>query len=338
MIHRSALILLAAGAACAAAPSPPDADPVSQSDGRYVMGTVLEISVRAADAEAARAALDASFALAERLDGLFSVYVDDSDVSRLNRSVGSQPIDPETGALLKRALEYARQSGGAFDVTVGPLVRLWMRAAESGVLPSEADLEAARALVGPEQLILEAPDRAALRRPGVSVDLGGIAKGWALDRMLPGLRERGIESALLNFGQSSTWALGVPPGEAGWRLLARAPDGGFLGVLTLRDRALSVSGSLGQFVEIEGRRYGHVLDPRSGLPLTSRRQALVVARDASHAEALSKALLVLGEVEGIALVEAQEGCEALLVDADGRAWSTVGWASAVSWVPESGPR
>ena len=297
------------------------------------MGTVLEITVHAPDAGAARAALGESFDLAERLDGLLSIYADGSDVNRLNRGVGSQPIDPETGALLQRALEYAELTGGAFDVTVGPLVRLWMRAAQSGARPSGAELDAARSLVGPGQLVLEAPDRAALRRPGVSIDLGGIAKGWALDRMLPGLRARGIENALLNFGQSSTWALGAPPGEDGWRLLARSPDGGFLGVLTLRDRALSVSGSLGQFVEIGGRRYGHILDPRSGEPLTTRRQALVVARDAALAEALSKALLVLGDGEGIALVAAQPDCEALLLDADGGAWSTPGWQRAVAFQP-----
>ena len=130
--------------------------------------------------------------------------------------------------------------------------------------------------------------RAALAHEGVSVDLGGIAKGWALDRMLPLLRERGIERALLDFGQSSVWALGAPPGAAGWRLLARGPDEGALGVLTLSDQALSVSGSLGQWVEIGGRRYGHVLDPRSGLPLERRRQALVVAPNAALAEALSQ--------------------------------------------------
>ena len=128
----------------------------------------------------------------------------------------------------------------------------------------------------------------ALAHEGVSVDLGGIAKGWALDRMLPLLRERGIERALLDFGQSSVWALGAPPGAAGWRLLARGPDEGALGVLTLVDQALSVSGSLGQWVEIGGRRYGHVLDPRSGLALERRRQALVVAPNATLAEALSK--------------------------------------------------
>lgn len=330
-----ALLALAAGAACASTTPADRAAPVQESDGRYVMGTVLEITVVARDRERARAAIDASFALAERLDRQLSVYVDSSDISRLNRGVGPQTIGAETGALLRRSLEYTTLTRGAFDVTVGPLVELWTRAAQRGVLPDPSALAEARALVGPQQLVLESPTRASLRSTGASINLGGIAKGWALDRMLPLLHEYGVESALLNFGQSSTWALGTPPGEKSWRLLARSPDGGFLGVLNLRDRALSVSGSLGQFVEIEGRRYGHVLDPRSGEPLTRRREALVVTRDAALAEALSKALLVLGERDGIALIEAQPDCEALLLDAEGGAWSTRGWEREVAGEPPS---
>ena len=121
------------------------------------------------------------------------------------------------------------------------------------------------------------PARAPRSLPGGAVDLGGVAKGYALDRVRERLGAR-VDAALLSFGQSSTWAIGRPPGASGWRLLARGPDGGFAGVLTLRDRALSVSEALGQWNEIGGRRYGHVLDPRSGEPLTRNRAALVVTQ------------------------------------------------------------
>ena len=154
--------------------------------------------------------------------------------------------------------------------------------------------------------------------------------------MRPPLREAGVAAALLSFGQSSAWAIGAPPGLEGWRLLARAPDGGFAGILTLRDDALSVSGSLGQWTEIEGRRYGHVLDPRSGEPLVRRREALVVTPSATLAEALSKALLVLGEDEGIALIESVDDCEALLLDQDGREWRTSGWQLRTDYAPVAG--
>jgi thiamine biosynthesis lipoprotein ApbE len=150
------------------------------------------------------------------------------------------------------------------------------------------------------------------------------------------VRERlgdGVAAALLSFGQSSTWAIGRPPNAPGWRLLVRGAEGGFAGVITLCDRALSVSGTLGQWSEIGGQRYGHVIDPRTGQPLTHAREALVVARDATLAEALSKALLVLGPDEGIALIEGWPDAEALLLDEDGRTWQTRGWQGETQFEP-----
>ena len=324
---RRALLAALAALACA---SPSPAPLVEVSDGRPAMGTILEITLHAPDPARGRETLEELFALAARLDAVMSRYDPQSDLSELNRSAGQGlvPVDPELARILEASVGYSRLTGGTFDVTVGPLVALWTRAGETGVLPSADQIAAARARVGAEQVRVEGA-RAALAHAGVSVDLGGIAKGWAVDRMLPVLKQRRIERALIDFGQSSVQALGAPPGSPGWRLLARGPDEGALGVLTLSDQALSVSGSLGQMVEIGGRRYGHVLDPRTGLPLERQREALVVAPNATLAEALSKGLLILGEVDGIALVAGQPGCHGMLVDADGRSWETPGWREAV---------
>jgi thiamine biosynthesis lipoprotein len=324
-LKRAALLSLAL-LACAGPPPPL----VEVSDGRYAMGTVLEITLHSREPDAARATLEDLFAQALRLDAELTLYEPASGLSRLNRSAGQGAVRvaPELAEILERSLAYSRLTRGSFDVTVGPLVALWMRAAEQGALPSAGEIARARALVGEGRVRVEG-ESVSLSPEGVSVDLGGIAKGFALDQMLPLLRERGIERALLSFGQSSVWALGTPPDAAGWRLLARGPDEGVLGILTLSNQALSVSGSLGQWNEIAGRRYGHVIDPRSGHPLESRRQALVIAPDATLAEALSKALLILGERQGIALVAAQRGCEGMLVDADGGSWETPGWRAAV---------
>jgi FAD:protein FMN transferase len=324
---RSALLAALAALACAAAQPPA---PVEISDGRPAMGTILEITLWARDARLARETLPELFALADGLDAAMTLYDPRSQLVALNRAAGGGPIEvgPELARILSDSVRYARLTRGSFDVTVGPLVALWTHAGQTGVAPSAAQIARARALVGADRIRIDG-SRASLAQAGVSVDLGGIAKGWALDQMLPLLRARGIDRALLDFGQSSLWALGAPPGAAGWRLLARGPGEAPLGVLTLSDQALSISGSLGQWVEIAGRRYGHVLDPRSGLPLERRRQALVVAPDAALAEALSKGLLILGEQEGIALVAAQPGCEGMLVDADGGRWETPGWRAAV---------
>ncbi len=305
------------------------------SDGRLAMGTVLEIALVGDDEDDLRGILDDLFELARRLDGLMTGHDPDSDLSRLNRSAGrgAATVDPELAEILRLAIEYSRLTGGSFDVTVGPLIALWTEAAASGSPPVQADLEETRQLEGSRQLRVGNDGGVELARAGGSIDLGGIAKGYALDRMLPLLRARGVDAALLHFGQSSTWAVGSPPAGPGWRLLVRGPADDLLGVIRLRDRALSVSGSLAQQVEIGGVRYGHVLDPRTGRPLTRRRQALVVAPSAALAEALSTALLILGEERGLALVAAQPECEGLLADAAGGIWTTPGWAESVAFEP-----
>jgi thiamine biosynthesis lipoprotein len=282
------------------------------------MGTVLEITLHGRDPAALARARDRVFDLAARLDARMSSQLESSDVSRLNAAAGGEvAVHPEVAALLRESIRFTRLTRGSFDVTVGPLVSLWTQAGERDRVPTGAEIEAARALVGASRVSVREGDRVALP-PGARVDLGGVAKGFALDRMLPVLREEGVSSALLSFGQSSTWAVGAPPDAPGWTLLARAPDGGFAGLLTLRDRALSVSGSFGTSSEIGGRRFGHVIDPRSGWPLSESSQAIVVSRDAALAEALSKALLVLDADAGIEVVEAQPDCHGLSLSAGGR--------------------
>lgn len=320
---RSVVGLLAALLSCAKPPV--YEEPVT--DGRYVMGTILEVTL---PADSPRAAFDELFDTARKLDAQLSSYSETSDVSRLNRSAGGAPT-PVAGPvreILELSVDYSRRTGGAFDVTIGPLVELWMQAGDRGRVPTQAEIEAAKGRVGSEKIRVSADGTVRLEEPGMSINLGGIAKGYALDRMLPLLLARGVESALLSFGQSSTWALGAPSGAPGWRLLVRGTTGDFVGLITLRDQALSVSESLGQWVEIEGRRFGHVVDPRTGQPLIRERQALVVAPTAALAEALSKLMLVADAADGLALVAAQPGCDGLLIEAGGQLSATPGWADS----------
>ena len=335
--RRRAAAALAAGLAAAlhlacAAPPPARGPALLASDGRYAMGTVLEITLAAPrDAESA-ARLDALFAAVEALEAKVSNWRPESDVSRVNAAAGGAPVavDPAVADLLARCVDATRTTRGTFDVTVGPLVQLWREAGRRGAPPSESELADARTRVGSGLLRVDPEHaRVGLARPGMSIDVGGVAKGLALDvaaeRLPPGA------PALLSFGQSSLRAVGAPPGAAGWRILLRRPDEGFAGILTLRDQALSVSGSLGQWTEIGGRRYGHVIDPRSGLPLERRLEAAVLAPDATQAEFLSKALLLLGEGEGIALLESLPGVEGWLADDTGREWTTRGFERAVAF-------
>ena len=319
------LALLACAPAESLAPEP-------LSDGRYMMGTVLEIDLRGGD----RALLDALFARVEELESLVSSYRPDSDVSRLSAAAGGgpQPVHAEVARLLEACVGYTELTYGSFDVTVGPLVELWTDAGQRGLRPASDVIARARTRVGADKLRI---DRGALTaellEPGMKVDVGGIAKGTATDALASLLEGTDVAAALIDFGGSSLHALGAPTGEPGWRVLLRDGSGGVAGIVTLRDQALSVSSSLAQFVEIEGVRYGHVLDPRSGEPLSERRLATAVASSGELAEALTKALLVLAEAEALALVESIEDAEALLIDEAGRRSSTSGFEQAVRFEP-----
>ncbi len=240
----------------------------------------------------------------------------------------------DVARLLDACVGYTELTHGSFDVTVGPLVELWAEAGEKGIRPASDVLARTRARVGADKLHV---DRAALTaellEPGMKVDLGGIAKGTATDAIASLVEETAVAAAFIDFGGSSLHALGAPTGEHGWRVLLRDGSGGFAGVATLRDQALSVSSSLAQFVEIEGVRYGHVLDPRSGEPLRERRLATVIASSGELAEALTKALLVLDEAEALGLVESIEDAEALLIDEAGRRSTTTGFEEALRFEP-----
>ncbi len=318
--------LLAALLAASAGAGPP----VLASDGRYAMGTVLEVTLVVGDASAAREPLARLFGLAARLDDMLSRQRATSELNRLNAAAGSgpAPVALELWEVLVAAADGCRMTHGAFDVTVAPLVALWTEAARRDRPPAPYEVARARSFSGCNALRLPVPGTAELAHAGTSVDLGGIAKGFALDRMRRLLREDGIERALLSFGQSSVWALGAPPGAEGWRLLVRGVADEFAGIVSLRDQAFSISGSLGQWSEIGGVRYGHVIDQRSGMALARGRQAAVVAATATRAEVLSTALVVLGEREGLELLAGLPDAEGLLLDESGRTWMSEGWMCA----------
>lgn len=322
-------MILGLACALALALAPPRAAPAATvSDGRYAMGTVLELTLRAPAGPRGRAVLERLYGRTAELEALFSSFDPASALSRLNAAAGSgpQPVAPELARILRDAERLGARTGGAFDVSVGAWVALWREAERRSRLPTAAERAAVRGRVGAGAYRVEGP--AVALAAGASLELGGLAKGWALDRLAEELAAAGVADALLSFGGSSVLALGRPEDGERWRLLVRAPGGGYAGVIALRDQALSVSGSLGQWTEIEGRRLGHVLDPRSGEPLARPLVAVVLAPSAGDAEAWSKALLVLGEGEGIARLEAAQGVEGLLLGEGGRLAATRGFDAA----------
>jgi thiamine biosynthesis lipoprotein len=321
-------------------PEPPRGEKVAVTRvtvqaGRPSMGTLLELTLVLDDEARGRRALELLFRRADEYEALFTSWQSGSPVNRLSAAAGRgpQPVDPRLARILIESFAFTRATEGAFDVTVGPLVDLWRKAALRDAPPSEAELSAALLRVGASAVKIHSMvPTVHLTRPGMRIDLGGIAKGWALDRLGEVLAEGGVRDALLDYGQSSILALGSPADAAAWTVGLPGGEGRILGLVTLRDQGFSVSGSLGQYVEIAGVRYGHVIDPRSGRALTRNVQAAVVAPDATVAEAWSTALAVLGP-EGLALVEERAGLEAHLLLEDGSQHTSSGWASAVSWQP-----
>ena len=294
------------------------------------MGTILEITLCDQHVEMSpqtRQTLESLFTATARLEALLTTFSQDSAVSFLNAHAGqgAYAAPPEVVDLLTHSQRYWRLTQGAFDVTVGPLMKVWGLAGESQQVPSPTILRQTRAQVGSDKIKILSGARVMLTQAGMALDLGGIGKGYALDQLVHTLKTWNIHNALLDFGQSSIWALGSPPDAPHWRLLVQRPDGQRVGVIALHDQALSISASFGQTFLIQGRQYGHVVDPRSGMPLQRDLLACVIAPNATEAEALSKALLLLGEKEGIALLEGLPRTEGFLGEANGQQWMTTGW-------------
>lgn len=294
------------------------------SDGRVAMGTLFEIQLVVRETDG-RSDFDALYATVAKLESHVSHYVPTSHVALLSAHAGKGPraVDPSVRELVELSLRYAELTHGAFDVTLGQLVDVWKAGSASEV--SYEVVAAARKASGIEHLKVEPDGRVGLGVEGIALDFGGIAKGWALDRLRPQLEERGVGAALFSFGQSSIWARGAPPesksGYPGWTLALRSPAGGFAGRVTLRDQALSVSSSFAP----DTPHASVIIDPRTGWPVERRAMAVVVAEEAALAEALSTALLVLEFEVGLALVESIPKAEAMLVDEDGRIAASSKW-------------
>ncbi len=261
----------------------------------YVMGTYFRITVDAPDPARARLAMRECFRLTRRLEEQFSRFDPASELSRLNADGGVAErvaISPEMQALLERAMALRAMTDGTFDAGIGALTQLWRT---SDVWPDARSVRAAQVDRQAPTFVLKG--RTLVRRPGVLLDFDGIAKGWAVDRCVDRLRVRRLRRALLNFGESSLYAIGAPRGSRGWPVAVRGlDDDTVLGRLMLRDDAVSVSSVLGHAHAIGTRRVGHIIDPRNGQPLSTPAIALVLARSATDAEAFSKALLIAPEV------------------------------------------
>lgn len=260
---------------------------------RPSMATLFVITCYGEDEAQARAASDEAFAIAERIDAVASDYRPDSELMQL--STTPREVSPLLGELLAASLDMARRTGGAFDPTLGPVTRLWRESRKTRRLPDAAVLEEARARCGWQGLHYDpATRRTSLAREGMQLDLGGIAKGFTADRMMEIMVRHGFRRTCIAAG--GDLRLGdPPPGREAWRVglqtfdLARPEE-----VVELANCAVSTSGDLHQFVEIDGKRYSHVIDPATGLGLTRRLAVSVIAPSGTISDGLDNACCVAG--------------------------------------------
>ena len=288
------------------------------------MAVPIKITLYASDRPTASRAAQAAFDRFHALNSICSDYDPQSELRRLCRtSSAGHPVrvSSDLWRVLVRAQELAARSGGAFDVTIGPVVRLWRNARRTKELPAPESLAEARSRVGYQWMRLNSHDQSVeLLKANMRLDLGGIAKGYAVDEAMAALRRHGIARMMVEAGGN----LGLgdpPPGKAGWRIGIAPPDARRPPheYLELARCAVSTSGDMWQYAIIGGKRYSHLIDPHSGLPLTDHSSVTVVGPDGLSTDGLSSAAAILGPEKGLKLVESARHSAAFIVrTVDGR--------------------
>ena len=285
------------------------------------MGTLLTITAWGADTGVLLAAIHAARDSVRLVDSLMSVYRPESDISTVNRNAGGSPVRvaAQTLHVLRRARDFWRLSGGAFDPTVGPLVDAWGFRGESGRMPTAFALDSLRGLVGfPGVQIDSTASTVRLARAGMQLDLGGIAKGYALDLGRAAMRNAAITGGMLDLG-GNVLVFGRPPTGRTWRIGIRHPRHGsaLLGTLALDSGAVATSGDYEHFYEIDGVRYAHLLDPRTGAPARGIVAATAIGPAGEWSDGLSAALFLSGAVRGVSIADSLPGTGAVYVLDDG---------------------
>jgi len=283
------------------------------------------------DADALPRIIEEGFDEVDRIDRLMSHYKSDSPLSRVNREAAQHPVavDPELFDFIAEAMRYHHDSNGAFDITVGPLMKAWGFFRGDGRVPSGDELAAARHLVGGAHVILNPVSRTiGFDESGVSLDLGGIAKGYAVDRVAGLFKRRHVAAALISAGGSTIYGLGAPPARDGWEVTIQDPIDSRKVAFTvqLRDRAVSVAGRSEKSFEAGGVTYSHIMDPQTGRPAQGVLSVAVLASTGTAGDALDDAFFVLGPERSRAYLNRLRATEAFfLLPAASRSGSARGW-------------
>jgi len=285
-------------------------------ESKFLMSTIVEITAVGTEEES-RQAMSLAFEEIRRIDGLMSVYNPDSEVSRINEAAGESAVrvSDDTLEVMNESLRIARLTDGALDITVAPLMELWGFGNGENRVPPDDELQEKLKLVDYTKVLVDADSSTArLDLPGMRIDVGGVAKGYAVDNAIRVMKEAGIRNALISAG-GDIYGLGAPPGKESWRIGIRHPRDrtDLLGILELKDRAVATSGDYENFFEVDGKRYCHIMDPETGRPVQGIMSVTIIADTAAEADALATAVFPLGADKGMKLIESLEGVDGIIV-------------------------
>jgi thiamine biosynthesis lipoprotein len=307
--------------------------PVEADSGyRPVMGTIAHIIAIAPNPHTANKSIEAAFGQLRNIETLMSYHRDDSELANVNRNAYKEPVkvSSQTFEVIQKSIEFSKLSDGAFDITVGPLMDLWRQADEANAVPTDDKLTEVRAKVGYQKLILDANQMSArFAVEGMKLDLGGIAKGYAIDKAVEAMQSCGATGALVDVG-GNIRCFGTPKkGKTHWLIGLQDPNvkseirnpkseipfemGKPLLVLKFTDAAVATSGHYRRFVSIGGKKYSHIIDTETGFSSDKLASATIIAKDATTADALSTAVTVLGAEKGLALIKKIPQTEAILI-------------------------
>jgi thiamine biosynthesis lipoprotein len=282
------------------------------------MGTIFTIDLNVSDQATAEQDMDLAFDEIDRLEALLSNYRPSSELSRISREAGAAPVvtDPETFRFLERSIYWSRISNGAFDITVGPLLRAWGFFFHHGRVPSQAELNAVRNKIGWKNIALDAETRTVsfTNHQAMELDPGSIGKGFAVDSVARLLRNQGVTSAFISAGGSTLYAIGAVPGTAGWPVDIPDPryPGKIAASILLKDTSLSTGACTEKFFIKDGHRYCHIFDPRTMRPVEGMLQTTVIDPSATDSDALSTVVFVLGPETSRQLLASMPNTQALL--------------------------
>lgn len=286
-----------------------------------IMGTLIEITVIPANEKAVGEAFEAI----KKVDTLMSTYKEDSEISILNRE-GEGQISEETLEVIKDALRFSELSKGAFDITCRPLLNLWKKAKKEEKIPTEEEIEEACSLVGYQNIILDG-NQIRLKKKGMQIDLGGIAKGYAVDKAVEALKKNGIKRALVNAG-GDLYALGTNRQGEEWQIGIQDPreKDKIVDIIRVEDKGVATSGDYIRYFTLEGRRFSHIVDPRTGLTVQDVPMSVtIVGPEATSTDALATGVFVLGPEEGMKLINSLPEVEGMIISEGMKKITSQGW-------------